>query len=179
MTGDEILAGLVHGMAEGTLVGLVADAADGPEALIGYAQLEGVEATRAFLRAVDADCVPSLTAPCAAKGPIPDGARFAQMVARPIDLVVRIALPLDMKTGTTLPGDSPIITALNTAIADANSSDTVRLELSATDFDVETLWDGAAVWFGRSAVEGQTPIGLSWSTGTSDLIDVLTRIAKS
>ncbi len=177
--GDEILAGLVHGMGEGTLVGLVADAADGPEALIGYAQLEDVEATRAFLRAVDAGCVPSLASPCAATGPVPPDARFAQVVARPVDLVVRIAQPRDLVTGQTLADTDQIVTALTTAIAGANNSDTVRLELSETDYDVETIWDGAALWFGRVAVEGRTPVGLSWASGAPDLPGLLTRIAKA
>ena len=179
ITGDEILAGHVHGLGEGTLVGLVADAADGPDALIGYAQLEDVEATRAFLRAVDANCTPSLAAPCPDAGPLPPQARFAQIVARPVDLVVRIAMPRALETGAVLAEDDPLIASLRSALKEATAPDTARLELSAADFDVETVWDGTALWFGPSAIDGQTPIGLSWQSGGPELPALLSRIAKA
>ena len=176
---DEMMAGLVHGLGDGTLVGLVADAADGADALIGYAQMEDVEATRAFLRPVDEGCVPSLAAPCAAAGAIPAEARFAQVVARPVDLIVRIAVPRDLSSGARLADDSSVMTALTASLAKANDSATVRLELAETDFDVETIWDGATLWFGPAAIEGQTPVGLSWTPGQSDLTAALTRISKA
>ncbi len=176
---DEILAGLVHGMGEGTLVGLVADAADDADAVIGYAQLEDVSATRAFLRPVAATCVPTLATPCAAEGRIPQDARFAQLIARPVDQTVRIALPRDVASGAPLPADDPTVTALQSALAAVNRSDTVQLELSDADFDVETIWDGTTLWFGRAALEGRTPIGLSATPQPVALEGALTRIAKA
>ena len=176
---DEVKAGLVHGLGEGTLVGLVADAADAADAVIGYAQLEDVEATRSFMRPVDESCVPSLAEPCAASGSIPTSAKFAQIVARPVDLIVRIALPRDLSSGAVLAPDDPVMAELTKALTEAHVSATVRLELVEFGHDVEAIWDGNTLWFGRAAIQGNTPIGLPWTPGQTDLTNTLTRIAKA
>ena len=80
--GVVVVAGIVLGGSVGTSTGtvvdevgtdvVVADAADGPDALIGYAQTEDTMATLSYLRSVAADCVPLADTPCAASGRLPD-----------------------------------------------------------------------------------------------------------
>ncbi len=175
VTGDEIAAGLVHGLAEGTLVGLVADAAAAPDALIGYAQTEDAAATFSYLRPVAASCVPQSDAPCAPEGRLPETARFAQVVARPVDRQTRISPPIDLASGVALTGDHPARQALDTALAEAGQG----IEIAAEDFTIEVIWDGTALWFGPRAQVDGNPMGLRWQSGEADLAALLTRIARA
>jgi metacaspase-1 len=173
--GDQILAGQVHGFADGTLVGLVAEASAPADALIGWAQMEQTAATTAFLRPVAADCVPRLDAACPVAGVLPPQAAFGQVIARPVDLVIRFAVPVDLATGEQLPPDAPARMALESAIAASPEA----VALSEADFDVEVGWDGQALWFGpRSTLQGK-PVGLSWRAGAEPIDAVLTRIARA
>lgn len=175
VAGDELKAGLVHGLADGTLVGLVADAADDADAILGYAQTEDSAATNAYLRPVSADCVPSQAAPCPRAGRLPEGARFAQVVARPIDLIVRIAPPR-AQTGDVPPN---VLAALQQAIATVNEQAATKVALDADTFDIETLWDGQDLWFGPSAEIGGQPVGLNVAPSADRLAQALTRIGRA
>lgn len=177
--GDEVMAGLVHGMGDGTVLGLVADAADDPDAIIGYAQMEDTEATRSFLRPVSADCVPQSTAPCPYDGALPDAARFAQLVARPVDLIVRIAPPRDLRTGDLMAANSAPMQALSDAIEAVNSANSTRVQLDNSSYEIESVWDGQELWFGPRAEIGGHPIGLNVTPEPEVLQAALTRIGRA
>lgn len=173
--GDQFLAGQVHGLSDGTLIGLVAEANAPADALIGHAQLELTDATSAFLRPVDATCAPRMDTPCAMSGTLPSGAKFGQVIARPVDLAIRFSAPIDAATGAPLLVGDPIRTAFEAAI----DQSTQAASLSESDFDVEVGWDGTALWFGpRATLKGQH-IGLRWQQGDRLLSDVVTQIAKA
>ena len=174
-----VQAGLVHGFAEGTLVALVADAAAGPDAVLGYAQLEAVEPTRAALRAVADTCVPRSDTLCAETAPVSPDARFARLVTRPVDRVLRLAPPRDLATGATLPDIEPLVRALHNAIAEVNASGVMQVVVDAEDNSVETAVAGDALWFGAPVQIGRTPTGLRWQPGEAPLADLLTRIARA
>jgi metacaspase-1 len=175
VTGDEMAAGLVHGLEAGTLVGLVADAADPPEAILSFAQTEDPGATFSYLRPVAEGCVPLADAPCPATGSLPPGTRFAQVIAAPQDRQTRLSYPVDLASGAPLPPDDPARVALEAAVAEAGQA----VALSQDDFAVEVIWDGRALWFGPRAQVDGTPMGLRWSHETEDLSDLLVRIGRA
>lgn len=177
--GDEVKVGLVHGMGDGTVLGLVADAADAPDAIIGYAQMEETEATRAFLRPVSADCVPRESEPCPYDGALPAAARYAQVVARPVDLIVRIAPPIALQGGAPLAPDTPPVQALVQAVETVNSTGAARVELNAETYDIESVWDGTELWFGPRAVIGGQTVGLNVAPDAGRLTEALTRIGRA
>lgn len=179
VVGDEIMAGLLHGFSEGTLVALVNDATAPADAILGYAQLTIVEPTRAVLRPVAETCVPRAIEPCADLGALPADAGFAQVVGRPIDLVVRLAPPLDLSTGNRLaPGTAPM-SALEQAIAAASAAGH-GLRLDPASYDVDVSWDGERLWFGRRSAIDSRPVGLSWhAEGALDLTEILIRIERA
>jgi len=180
VAGDSVSAGMVHGLAEGTLLGLVADATDPPDALIGYAQTEDVSAIDAFLRPVSADCVPRREAPCPASGTLPDEVKFAQVVAHPVDLRVRLAPPRDLATAELLPESHRLSLLLNEAIATANEDTGPGIEISPVAFDIEIMHADGALWLGPRASSGGQPVGLSWRPGEEpDLAALLRRIARA
>ncbi len=175
MRGADLRAGIVHSIADGTLMALYAGPADPEDAALGYAQTSRATAMAATLTAVGDDCVPSTSALCPASGALPQQARFAQVVARPVDLTVRIGPPRDLASGLPLPANHPILIALTTAITDTNGA----VQFDPLSFEVETLWDGEALWFGRRAAIGAQPVGLSWTPDTQPLTPLLTRIARA
>ncbi len=179
VTGDEVAAGRVHGLGEGSLLALVADAAADAGDILGYAQVDIADATRAFVRPVAADCVPRAEAPCAAVGALPGTARFAQLVAHPIDRIVRLNHPRDAATGAPLPADAAPVRALQEAVAALGEGSGPRVALDPANFDVDVVWDGAALWFGEAAVVGETPAGLRAVPGETPLAPILARIARA
>lgn len=179
VTGDEIAAGRVHGFGEGTLVALVADAAAARDDILGYAQMEEVAATRSVLRPVDSECVPRADAPCKTVGSLPADSRFAQVVAQPVDLVVRLAVPRSRTTGEPLGAEAAPVRALSAAVALLGQERGVAMVLDAAAFDVDVLWDGEALWFGRTAVVGETPVGVRWTPEAEPLMPLLARIARA
>lgn len=179
VTADEMAAGLLHGIGEGTLVALVADAADAEDAIIGFAQTEAPTATLSYLRPVDAACIPQAEALCDYAGTLLENARFAQVVARPVDRQVRIGWPYDLASGQPLERGSEIVTALREAAGVVSAGDGFGVLLSDTDYTVESTWDGTALWLGARATQGATPVGLSWTPGLDDLPALLARIAKA
>ena len=179
VSGDELSAGLLHGVPEGSLVGLVRDIADPPDALVGFAQTEDTAATRSFLRPVGETCVPRNSSPCARAGALPDDARFAQIIARPIDQTVGVAPPRDLRTGEYLPPDAAPVVALLDAVEEANTGGDYPVRVTTENYAAETVWDGAALWIGAQAVIGDTPTGLRWISGQDDLAALIRRVAKA
>lgn len=179
VTGDELAAGSVHNIAEGTLLGLVADAADAPDQIIGYAQTEATSATHSFLRPVASDCIPRSDGPCEALAALAEKARFAQVVARPIDQRLAISWPRELATGQHLAPDSRIFTELKAAVKILNDGPDNGVELSESDFSISAIWDGEGLWLGARAIDGQTPVGLVWYPDRDDLVALLSRIAKA
>ncbi len=177
--GDEVMAGLVHGLGDGTVLALVADAADPADAVIGYAQMEDTGATQGFLRPVAKGCEARIAAPCPAAGQLPAQARFAQVAARPVDLVVRIAPPRALESGAPLPADSAPVQALDAAIATINAAGDTPLALDTDGFDIETVWDGTQLWFGPRAVIGASPVGLNVPPEPQALEQALHRIGRA
>lgn len=173
--GDEILAGLVHGLADGTLVGLVENANDPADAIISYAQMELTDATGAFLHPVGGGCQPMSSSLCEKEGIIPKAAKFAQVVARPIDLVVSFASPVDVASGAPLADDHPAAAALNAAIDTSPEA----VVISRDTFDVDVAWDGEALWFGPRAKLQSKLIGRRWGLNDGGLDTVITQIAKA
>ena len=171
-------AGRVHGIAEGTLLGLVSDAADDPDALIGYAQAFDLSTTEADLRAVSADCAPSIESTCASTGQIPSGAQFAQVIAHPSDAFLRFAPPRDFETGEPLPETHAMTRALTDAIAQTNESGRAAVALSQTGYAIDVVYSEDALWFGPQ--NDLQPTGLRWQPDTEqDLAPLLERMAKA
>ncbi|WP_162798659.1 caspase family protein [Sulfitobacter sp. SK012] len=176
---DELAAGLVHGIPEGTLVGLVADAADGPEAIIGFAQTEDTTPTLSYLRPVAADCIPRSDGPCEFLGELVKEARFAQIIARPVDAKTHLRVPQDLVNGTALGNDHPTKLPLDAALERVNANAEQGIVLSDSDYSVEVIWDGTSLWFGPRVTAGDTLVGLTWTPGEGDLVPLLTRIARA
>lgn len=175
LRGDELRAGIVHNIGNGTLMALFAGPADPPEAVLGYAQTASASATDAILIPVAADCVPDSVTLCPASGALPAAARFAQVAAAPVDLTVRLSPPRDIASGAALAGDHPAALALAEAIAQSDG----RIVLDAAGYEIESLWDGTSLWFGRQAMVGQQPAGLRWTPGEGQLGPLLRRIHKA
>lgn len=179
VSGDEISAGKLHGMNAGTLVGLVANAADDPEAIIGHAQTESAGATHSILRPVATDCVPKTTGLCERFGALQDDAHFAQIIAHPADQNLRISWPHDLRSGEKLAAGSDTVMALHEAAQKVSARQSFTVELTETEFTVEAIWDGQSLWLGPSAIEGNSPVGLAWVPGAGELAHLLERIAKA
>ena len=180
VTGDIVAAGLVQGLGSGTLLALVPDAASGVDAVLGYAQMEDAEATLAYLRPVTADCAPRSDALCPAVGVLPGTARFARLVARPLDLVLRLAPARDFATGEPLLASSVEAGMLQAAIAGVNQAGQVQIVQDAARFDIDVALENGTFWFGRKVAVAAVPVGLSWRPGDKEpLAAVLTRIAQA
>ncbi|MCB1339712.1 MAG: caspase family protein [Pseudooceanicola sp.] len=176
--GGRLKAGKVHGLADGTLMGLVADPADPADALIGVAQVRQVGATSAKLVAVEAACVPKVAADCPETGALPPNARYAQVLARPVDLLVRLA-PARTLDGTPLPADDPAAAALASAVATVNADGGTRIEMDAQSFDVEAVLAEGQLWFGPRAQIDRSPVGLPIVPDAEALATALRRIRKA
>lgn len=180
VNGDTISAGLVHGMGEGTLFALFADAADPPEAVLAHAQMGDVHAVQGRLRRVEPGCTPKSDAPCAGAGPLPKDARFARLVARPVDLALRLAPPRDLATGAPVVAGTEAADAFSAAVAEVNGAGDVHVVVDARDYAVDTVWADGALWFGRRVSAGDMPVGLEWRPDSGeDLTILLTRIARA
>ncbi|MFK7754091.1 MAG: caspase domain-containing protein [Sedimentitalea sp.] len=174
----KVQAGKLHGLSDGTVLGLVADPADPPEAIIGYAQMRRTKATQASLRAVSPDCVPNSQTPCDQAGALPPEARYAQVMARPVDLVIRIAPPRDIATDLTLGDNHPASVALMQALTELGAAGP-NIVLDASDYDVESYLAQGQLWFGARARQGNDPLGLAVEIDPDELIDALLRMARA
>ena len=180
VTRDEIAAGRVHGVVEGSLIALVDDAAAAPEARIALAQVEEAQATRAYLRRVGDDCTPDAARLCDASGPMPVEARFGRILARPLDTALKLSAVVDLASGEPLGDADPLVQAVSEAAAEVNSGSVARVTQDAPDYIVEVAAEGDRLWFGpRASLQG-VPVGLSWGPGDGvPLAALLIRIARA
>lgn len=180
VTGDELSAGLVHGFGPGLLFALVADATDPEDAVLAFAQIEEAQPTLSYLRTVGEDCVPEAEALCESVGGVPAAARFARLVARPVDMALRLTPPVNMSDGAALPADDPRVAVLEAAIAEVNGSGQVLVTLDPAAATVTVGADGDRLWFGRRVLIGETPVGVSWALQDGvPLAPLLLRIAEA
>ncbi|MDP3958976.1 MAG: caspase family protein [Pseudorhodobacter sp.] len=184
VTGDVVAAGLVQGMGNGTLLALVDDAAAATDAVLGYAQMEESEATRAYLRPVAADCAPKSDALCQVAGELPPVARFARLVARPLDLVLRLAPVRDLASGALLPPSAAEVVVLQAAVEKVNADGQVQVVIDPQRYDIDVAAQSGVLWFGHKVSIGQVPVGLSWSPegspeGSEQLTAILLRVAQA
>lgn len=176
--GTRLRAGKLQGLRDHTVVALVADAAAAADDILGYAQLRQTTAQSATLVAVDGRCVASVAEACAAEGAPAANARFARIVAQPLDERVLIAPPQDLETGQVLAADHPLYAALTTAIATSNSEQGTNIVLEP-DASVLTAAVDGALWFGARLAILDNPVGLAWRPGDTPLEQLLLRIVKA
>ncbi len=180
VTRDEIAAGRVHGMVEGSLVALVDDAAAPPGGSLALAQVEEAQATRAWLRPVSDECAPRAGQLCDAVGSLPSEARFGRILARPLAAALKLSPALHLSSGQPVGADDPLAVALSAAVAEVNTDAATRIEAEAADYVVEVAVYDGRLWFGRRASLQGLPVGLSWGPGDGvALAAILTRIARA
>lgn len=176
--GDRLRAGKLQGLRDNTVVSLVADAAVAADDILGFAQLRNTDARSASLAAVGGDCVARVAEPCSGLGSLPQGARFARIVAQPLDARVLIAPPQDLQTGEPLDAAHPLHTALIGAVETANSDSGTNIAIEP-DAPVLTGVVGGTLWFGARLAIGDTPVGLPWAPPNGPLESLLVRIVKA
>ena len=169
ISGDELLAGQLHGFAEGDVLALYAEAFDPRDASLGFVQVEDPSATTAYLRPVGADCEPDRTSPCAGAGQIDPNARFAALHVRSPDISIGLALP------TNLALDDPIVTDLRDSLAAMGG----RFEVTDAGPAVRTFWEAGQLWFNAQPERFGRGVGLGWAPGDGALPDLLERIASA
>lgn len=179
VTGDVIEAGRLHGLRDGAVVALVDDATAGAGASVGFAQIEDADATTAYLAPVAAGCVPDAALPCPRLDALPTAARYARLVASPVDLTVALAQPVDLSTGLLLPETHPLAQALQAAVAEVNDAGQARIEVTVTGADLAVGLRDGRLWFGQNIGIGSTPVGLAWEPGDGPLAAVLLRIYRA
>lgn len=178
--GDQIEAGLAHQMQNGTLVALVADISDPADAVLGYAQLEDIEARRAYLRPVAADCEPHSDTLCPYDGTLPADANFAQLEAQPRNEVIRFSPPLHPETGEALSVDDPITARLSAALEMASEMASIASRIDPAAYDVQVIYEGGTYWFGPEARVGSYPAGPSSEAQTAEgLSPLVMRILRA
>lgn len=181
---DTLSAGLVHGLTQGTIIELVEDAAAGPADIIGFAQIEEVTPLSSFVRPIDDTCVPDAAQLCDAVGELAAGARFGRISVVPVATTIALS-PILIREGPQDPaqpvdGGHPLATALNSAITLVNASGGMRFEIQRDSYDIEISFAGGKLWFGRNTMLDGQPLGLSWTPGNPENIDlesILSRIA--
>ncbi len=176
--GNRIRAGKLQGISNNTLVALVSDAAADAEDILGFAQVEGADATSGKLAAVDGNCSASVDAPCKRSGQLPTDARFARVAAKPLDRVLRIAPPYELTTGQALAESDPLFKALSDAIAVSNAESGTKIEMDPNGLILSGASSGA-LWFGHRISIGSTPTGLRWHPDNGPLEPLLLRMAKA
>jgi len=173
---DLLSAGSVHGLAEGSVVELVADATTPPGEGIGYAQIDGIEPLSSYVRPVAEDCEAEPGSLCPRAGELAADARYARVVAVPIDSVLRLSPIAELGPADGEAGEK-LTAALEEAVERFNARGTGRIELASADYDVAVGRKTGELWFGRAISVGEEPIGLAWKPEDGDLLPVLTRIA--
>ncbi|MEP5728180.1 MAG: caspase family protein [Sulfitobacter sp.] len=175
---NRLQAGLLHGLSDNTVVALVQDASAGADDLLAFAQLQDTDARSAALVMVNGACVASVDASCERLGDLPAQARFARLVAKPQDAVMRIAPPVMLDTGTVAGADIPLHSALIHAVSQVNAELGSNIQIDPNASVLSGIAQGK-LWFGTKLTAGATPIGLSWMPSDGPLSDVLTRISKA
>jgi hypothetical protein len=158
--GDAVQAGLVHGLREGTLLALVSDIADAANHVLSYAQVEEVEARRAYIRPVGRDCVPDSGALCSRSGALPPNARFAQIEMQPVDHVIRFSPIVDAASGAPIATDDTLAQSFNDAIERASELTGLPAEINPDGYEIAVRYQGDSLWFGPVTAIGESPAGL-------------------
>ncbi len=176
---DEVAAGRVHGLEVGTVLGLVADATAAKDEIIGYAQVEDARPATAFVRPVSDQCIPDQNQLCVLTGTMPEGAKYARIVAVSNSFTLRLSPVLQIADGQKVAAaDSPLVRAYEDAIAGLASGG-MLIELSQDNYAVQAGLHEDRLWFGPEIALGDTPIGLSWSAYDGELEPLLERIAAA
>lgn len=176
--GNRIKAGKLQGLRDNTVVALVTDAAAAADEIVGFAQIEGADATSGLLVSVDEACVPIVEQPCLRSGSIPEDARYGRVVAKPLDQTLKIAPPYDLQTGEQLVERAPVYIALVDAIAESNTAYGTDIRLDPEGVVLSGVSDGA-LWLGHALAIGDSPVGLRWVPEDGSLAPLLLRIAKA
>ncbi|WP_163886967.1 caspase family protein [Aliiruegeria sabulilitoris] len=179
--GNQLAAGQVHGLQQGSLMALVADAADAPDAILGYAQIEAIEPRNATLRPVSEDCLPDSTALCPPVGSLPAAAGFAQLEAGPLDRVIHFSPLISLDTEAPLPEGDPLPARFAAALEAASARAGIPAESGGEVYSVQVLQRDGALWFGPAAQIDHAPAGLSFDLSGEDarLTELLVRILKA
>lgn len=176
--GSQVKAGKLQGVIDNTVVALVADAAAAADDILGFAQVEGTDATSGRLAPVAGTCVASVDAPCARSGTLPSDVRFARIVAKPLDQTLRIVPPYDLASGEPLDQGEPLHAALLAAVIEANAEYGTDIRLDPDGVVLSGANDGT-LWLGHKLAIGETPVGLGWTPEDGPLAPLLLRIAKA
>lgn len=178
LDGNRLQAGLLHGLTDNATVALVSDAVAASDAILAYAQLEDVDARTAGLAAVRSDCVALVDTPCARAGSLPQEAKFARLVGKPRDAVLRIAPPVALTSGDIVTKDNALAAALEQAIEATNTESGTNIILDPKGGILTGIKDGR-LWIGPKIASGASAIGLSWAPEDGDLGSLLVRISKA
>ncbi len=165
---DELDAGLVHGLPVGTLVALVADVTDPPDAVIGYAQIEEAEARRSYLRPVSASCRPQSDRLCAREGNIPEEARAAQLELQPRDRTIAFSPVIDWQDGSDRAAEERDVKLVRDALESAAETVGVTVSRSDANYDVQIALKETSLWFAPDTKIGNEPVGLEFRLGAAD-----------
>ncbi|MEM8775599.1 MAG: caspase family protein [Pseudomonadota bacterium] len=176
--GAKLSAGKLHGLRDNTIVALVSDAAAPADEVLGLAQVERSEAFASSLAAVGEDCAASVDEACVRRGNLPEDAKFARVVAKPLDIATTITPPTDLTTGELAPQDHALYVALRTAIEKSNSESGTNIQLLEDGKTLAGIHQGS-LWFGPKITVGETPVGLEWRPSDGPLEPLLQRIASA
>lgn len=176
--GTRIRAGKLQGLRENTVIALVADAAAAADDILGYAQLRETGAQSATIVTVSGNCVASVARACTDLGIPSEDARFARIVAQPLDDRILIAPPQDLQTGDVLSQEHLLYSVLTSAVATTNAEQGTNIVLE-TDAAVLTGVVDDTLWFGARLAIGDSPVGLAWRPGDGPLDQLLLRIVKA
>jgi len=168
LNGDTLDAGLVHGLPVGTLLALVADVTDPPDAVIGYAQVEEAEARQAYLRPVAKDCIPESARLCPAVGSLPEEAKAAQLDLQPRDRTISFSPVLNWQDGSVLGEGDQVYGLVEETLAAAAEDVGVTVNRSTDGYDVQIALRDGALWFAPDTKLGSEPVGLEVTLGGED-----------
>jgi hypothetical protein len=167
----------------GSLLALVADVTDPPDAVIGYAQIEEAEARRSYLRPVSASCRPESTQLCEREGSLPEEARAAQLELPPKDRTIRFSPLIAWHDGTGLAPEDASAMLVSEALGKAAEKLGVTVERSDANYDVQIAIKEKSLWFAPETRIGAEPVGLEFPLGSEDeakhLEAYFTRILKA
>ena len=178
VAGNRVQAGLLHGLTQNTVLALVDDAGAPVDQVLSYVQIDDLDARSAALNPVLGGCVAEHDIPCERSGGVPQEARFARLVAKPRDSVLRIA-PIDLIEGTPATLDNALVQSLTDAISRANAERGTNIEIDTSASVLAGIADGR-LWFGPKIAVGRSPIGVSWGPQDQVPLDtILLRISKA
>lgn len=183
LDGDRLEAGLVHGFPVGTLLGLVADVTDPPDAIIGYAQVEVAETQQSFLRPVSRSCIPEDAQLCPKEGSLPEEARAAQLELHPKNRSIGFSPLINWDDGSEVDRADAVSALVAEALTAAGKDVGVSIDRGVDVYDVEIAMREGSLWFAPNTRLGSQPAGLEFRLGQDDerenLQAVLARILKA